>query len=414
MKKLANVQDVVDWRMCIGCGACLYICPSENIKLKNYLSEGIRPKVTNSNACSNCSDCLKVCPAVETDFDALRISPPKDNFGKDWGIITGIWEGYASDEEIRFKGSSGGVLTAIAAYCIEQGGMEGCLHIGQDEQDPVLNKTRLSRNRAELMKTFGSRYSPASVCDGLKHVEDADKPCVIIGRPSEAAAVSNAIKLRPKLAEKTGVVLSFFCAETPPTKATLSLMSKYQVKPENLEGLRYRGHGWPGYFTTRETDKDAEEEHLIYHDAWSYLQSFRPWSVHQWPDGTGELADITCGDPWYEKPDGKSPGFSLVIAKTEKGRKIVEDAMNSGYLNLKPAERWKLEKSQSGLLAKKGAVWGRRLAHRILGLPVTNFTGANLFHAWLHLTFHEKIASTLGTIRRIVQRGYLKRLVLKD
>ena len=56
--------------MCIGCGACVYICPSENIKLKNYLSRGIRPKVTNSNACSNCSDCLKVCPAVETDFDA--------------------------------------------------------------------------------------------------------------------------------------------------------------------------------------------------------------------------------------------------------------------------------------------------------------------------------------------------------
>lgn len=413
MRTLANAQDIVDWRMCIGCGACSYICPSENIELKNYLSVGIRPRVTDTKACANCSDCLKVCPAVETNFNALRATRPTDKFDKHWGPTVGIWEGYASNEEIRYKGSSGGVLTAIAAYCIEKENMSGCLHIGQDENNPILNKTRLSKSREDLMRTVGSRYSPASVCDSLDLVENSHAPCLIIGKPAEISAVRNAMKLRPRLSEKVGLTLSFFCAETPPTEATDSLVKHFGVDPTALTNLRYRGHGWPGYLNTTTLGGESKD-HWIYHKSWSYLQSFRPWSVHQWPDGSGELADITCGDPWYESPDGENPGFSLVIARTEKGRKIVEKAIKAGYLTLKPAERWKVTKSQQGLLAKKGSVWGRRIAHRILGLPVTKYKGAYLFNAWIALSLVEKTKSILGTIRRILQRGYLTKLQLKD
>jgi coenzyme F420 hydrogenase subunit beta len=91
---------------------------------------------------------------------------------------------------------------------------------------------------------------------------------------------------------------------------------------------------------------------MSYRESWGFLQSYRPWSVQMWPDGTGELADISCGDPWYEEPDGRNPGFSLVVARTERGKQMVESAMRDGYLELKPAEPWKLTKSQQGLLDK--------------------------------------------------------------
>jgi coenzyme F420 hydrogenase subunit beta len=155
---------------------------------------------------------------------------------------------------------------------------------------------------------------------------------------------------------------------------------------------------------------------MTYSESWAFLQRFRPWSVQLWPDGSGELADISCGDPWYEQPDGKNPGSSLILARTQKGLEIIKGAIEAGYLTAKSAELWKIEKSQPGLLKKKGAVWGRRLAMRLFGLPVTKLENAHLFHSWNQLSFAEKVRSTIGTVRRIISRKLYKplKLDLKD
>jgi len=242
MSKIKHLEDIVDWRLCLGCGACQYICPEHKISLINIVEEAIRPRRSDKE-CGTCDDCVAVCPSVETDLNQLFGSRKATEFERSWGAIDTIWEGYASDEEIRFKGSSGGALTALSAYCIEQAGMSGVLHIGQDPNNAVLNTTRLSRNREELMQATGSRYSPASACDRLDLVENSVKPCAVIGKPAEIAGVRKAVKLRPALAEKVGVTLSFFCAETPPTKATLSLLETFREEPSKLKAVRYRGHG---------------------------------------------------------------------------------------------------------------------------------------------------------------------------
>jgi hypothetical protein len=52
-------------------------------------------------------------------------------------------------------------LTALGAYCVAALGMHGVLHIAQDPDDPIRNRTRLSRTREELLAATGSRYSPA-------------------------------------------------------------------------------------------------------------------------------------------------------------------------------------------------------------------------------------------------------------
>ncbi|WP_421982336.1 Coenzyme F420 hydrogenase/dehydrogenase, beta subunit C-terminal domain [Roseibium sp.] len=324
-----------------------------------------------------------------------------------WGAITGIWEGYASDNETRYKASSGGALTAIAQYCLEVLEMPGVLHSGENRDDPIRNKTRLSRSREDLLEVLGSRYSPASVCDGLDLVEQASGPCVVIGKPVEIAATRNAMTLRPALEKNVGVTLSFFCAETPPTKATRSLLEKLGVVADTLTSLRYRGHGWPGYFVTQNASEEPKQ-HWIYDKTWAYLQQYRPWAVHQWPDGSGELADISCGDPWYEEPDGENPGFSLVVARTKLGKEIIEGAIEHGYLTASSAEVWKLEKSQAGLLRKKAAVWGRRQMHRVLCMPIANFKDLDLFTLWLDLPFRTKVRSTLGTMQRILRRRLWK------
>ena|GEM_PF-933874 len=83
----------------------------------------------------------------------------------------------------------------------------------------------------------------------------------------------------------------------------------------------------------------------------------------------------------------------------------MEEAIREAYLEVKTAEPWKLERSQWGLLQKKGSVWGRRLALRTLGLPVGRFEGMALLPIWLTLPPKEKLKSILGTYRRVISRG---------
>ena len=429
MPRIQKLSDVVDWRLCLGCGACAYICPDQKVSLFDFLDEGIRP-VPKDLDCATCRQCLDVCPGVQSDFSipernaasqldgssAPGRSPTSSefdaNFVKTWGPVVALWEGHATDDEIRFKGSSGGALTALAAYCLEQLGMHGVLHIGQDPSDPIRNRTRLSRTRSELLAATGSRYSPASVCNGLGLVEGAPAPCVIIGKPSEISAVRNARKMRPELDRKVGVTMSFFCAESPSTKGTTALLEKMGARPDQITDLRYRGFGWPGWFAPTRRGESEPFQRLTYRESWAFLQAYRPWSVQMWPDGSGELADISCGDPWYEEPDGRNPGFSLVVARTQRGREIIEGAVKAGYLSLRPAEAWKLEKSQAGLILKKGAVWGRRLASSVVGLPVTRFVGLDFSPSWRRLPFGGKLRGIFGTLRRIMVRKLFRRLDL--
>jgi len=420
MPKITSITDVVDWRLCIGCGACAYACPQGRVSMTDVFDEGLRPYV-DGGSCADCQDCLEVCPGVGVDYAGLQATtrdkdgqlefPADDAFGirRDWGPVTGIWEGYASDEEIRFKGSSGGALTALSLYCLEKESMHGVLHIAQKPDDPIRNQTQLSQTRTQLLAATGSRYAPASICNGLGMVENAPSPCVVIGKPSEIAAVRKAAVVRPKLAEKLGVTLSFFCAETPSTQATAKLIQQHDVDPNALASLRYRGNGWPGNFAPVKIDASEPAFQMTYRDSWAKLQAGRPWATQIWPDGSGELADISCGDPWYEEPDGANPGFSLVVARTRTGRRIVEGAIRDGYLKLTEAEPWKVGASQPGLLNKKANVWGRLLAMRLVGMPTPEYPGLNLFPLWKKLPIKQKFKSVVGTLTRIVQRKLYRR-----
>ena len=100
MSKIETVKDIVDWRLCLGCGACAYICP-QHIKLADQFDIGIRPEITKSTDCHECHECLDVCPSYSVDFGLLKNrsdyhSSVDEKTERNWGAITGIWEGYAT------------------------------------------------------------------------------------------------------------------------------------------------------------------------------------------------------------------------------------------------------------------------------------------------------------------------------
>jgi coenzyme F420 hydrogenase subunit beta len=310
-----------------------------------------------------------------------------------------VWEGYAADPEIRFNGSSGGAVTAIALFCLQHEQMAGVLHIGANLESPLQNVPVFSKNKEELLARTGSRYSPAAPCEKLKWIEQADSPCVFIGKPCDVAALRKSQSINQTLNDKIGLAVSIFCAGTPTTKGTYDLLATLGVKPQGVAEIRYRGYGWPGKVTVKVKGKNADVHQLSYSECWGkILSDFSQFRCLICPDATGEFADIACGDPWHRKIEQSQPGYSLVLVRTEKGREILHRAMRLGYVTLAPAHLSTLPRSQPALLNGRRTLFGRLLAMHLMRLPTPSFNGFSLIENWHQLKFWNRFRPVLAML----------------
>jgi coenzyme F420 hydrogenase subunit beta len=408
------VIDVAERQLCMGCGACAYVDPSR-LRMVDAVRQGRRPLAMASAAgAAPSAEALAVCPGV----DQSRIHDPATpgmapDLAESWGPVLEMWEGHATDEAMRFRASSGGAASALGAWAIERGGMHGMLHIAARADVPYLNETVISTNRAQIVERAGSRYAPASPCDGLQRVEDAPAPCVFVGKPCDCLAVARTRRIRPGLDAKLGLVIGIFCAGTPTTEGTLALLKRMGIEdPSKLKSLKYRGDGWPGKATAVvDVAGRLETRQLTYHESWGeVLVEHKQWRCNLCPDRTGESADISVGDPWWGGVPNEAPGRSLVLVRTERGRRILRQAVADGYLSLERAENWKLRASQVSFPQIRGSIWGRMMTLRLMLLPAPRYAGAALFKHWLReLSMMEKVKSFVGTARRTVSRGLRRR-----
>ena len=188
---------------------CAPVCPNGAIRLLDVEDQGLRPFV-DAEKCRQCGQCLDVCPGLGLCAGAPlkgAISELRD----EWGPVLEVWEGFASDPEIRFRGSSGGAATALALFCIDKRGFAGVLHVGSTPEKPLVNVPAISRNREQLLARTGSRYAPAAPCAGVGMLKSQESRYVFIGKPCDVAAVR---KWQSGGRENVGsidVTISIFC-----------------------------------------------------------------------------------------------------------------------------------------------------------------------------------------------------------
>ncbi len=407
---LLTIPEVADAQLCSGCGVCAGLSPERyrmidvpDVGKRPQRRDGTTPKPDQTEA-----DLLAACPGkgLEHRFDPKETALDR-SLRPTWGPVYEVWEGHATDSDIRFAGSSGGAATALALWALERGGMHGVLHTAADPQTPYLNTTVMSTSRDELLNAAGSRYAPASPAEGLPGILEAPAPCAFLGKPCDAAAVQHARRKRPDLDDKLGMVVAFFCAGTPSTNATIELMKRQGVKdPASVTGLRYRGNGWPGEWVVQWDDAGTPKQaSLSYAESWDFLQRSRQWRCYICPDHSGEFADIAVGDPWYRPTTEAQPGSSLLIARTRRGVEILHKAAEDGYLTLTLRDHSLLPRSQPNLRRTRGRLWGQLVAMHTARVPTPHFQGFPTFHEFLRMPPKAMAQSLFGTIRRLRRRA---------
>jgi coenzyme F420 hydrogenase subunit beta len=346
-------------------------------------------------------------------------APPAPEAGKDyshaaWGPVLEVWEGHATDPELRFKGSSGGVVSALALFCMEQKDYAGAVQVRARADQPLLNESVISRSRDDVLAASASRYAPASPCERLADLKDSDQPHVFIGKPCDVAGSKLLAAGQPSLKTSVALSISIFCAGTPSLAGSQELLNRLgvSVDDEILE-LRYRGRGWPGDMAVkfREAESgEVRESSTSYAEGWGdILQKHKQWRCQLCADHLGEHADLSVGDPWYRPVAEDEAGQSLIVVRTERGRRIVREAMRAGVLDLERRSLATLAASQPNLEKTRGAVFGRCLTARLARGKAPRYRGAGLHRVWWRaLSPLEKFRSIAGTLKRLLRKGLLR------
>lgn len=404
MRTITTVKDIVDYQLCTGCGLCSYIV-DEEIMLEN--SEGeYRPNYKDISA-KDQSLIVKTCPGINLNRADIEGQLTKLS-EKKWGKIIQVFESSATDTLIRFKGGSGGVVSALAQFALASGHYSGVLQVKSDKAYPLKNISNYSTTFDEIIESAGSRYAPASPLSSLSAVIRASKPSVIVGKPCDIAAVNNMEKFDAALRDKTPLKIAIFCAGVPSGRGNKEYLKDVTGREsESLSSLKYRGEGWPGTWKAEFADGNVFER--TYAESWSKLTKSRQWRCLICPDHSGEFADISVGDPWYREVQNGETGSSMVIVRTRKGLNFVNKAVENGIISREQIKEELIDDAQKNLLFNNTQLFGRLLALSIAFLPKPNYAGFKLYNNWNELSFKLKVMSVISTLKRIYTKKIYKR-----
>lgn len=326
--------------MCIGCGLCQSVAGPDVVRMELVESGTERPVVYGDLTHETVDRILDVCPG--TRVEGLPESEINDDTQHDlvWGPYQQMVLAYASDPDVRYQGSTGGVLSALGLYLVESGEVDFILHAKASETHPTFGERAISETAVEVLAAAGSRYGPTAPLIDVVEQLDKGRPFAFIGKPCDIAALRNLARYDARVDALVKYMLTPVCGGfMPPEGMARFLQQDLGIDPAQVSHLRYRGFGCPG--PTRVEMRDGSIHEKGYTDFWGTDESMwvLPFRCKVCPDGIGEAADIAASDTWPGgSPDpateADDPGTNALVIRSQRGQELVKRAVEAGFLTL--------------------------------------------------------------------------------
>jgi len=344
------LESVVNQELCTRCGCCAAVCPQNCISIDTHAVRG--------QSCITCGLCTKVCSGTGTDLRKTAENLFKGLYNEYVGQYIATYTGYSTDEAIREKATSGGVVTSLLVCLLEEGVIDGAVVVSFDEE-PWKTTYKIATTKEEIIESAQTKYqvTPLDVslkdCN-LRKIAVVGLPCVIQGLRK--------IQSHSAIGEKIAVLIGLFCWVNMEREATEFLLNRLNVTTEEVQSIEYRSGDYLGGFKVHLKDGSVK---FLEKECYNVLPLlFAPERCVYCPDFTNELADISVGDA---KSIQSEKGHTFVVTRSERGEELLKKCVDKKYIRTDTCDIEEIIQSESSsLLFKKGAY--RRIQKKKKGI----------------------------------------------
>ncbi|MCZ6528492.1 MAG: Coenzyme F420 hydrogenase/dehydrogenase, beta subunit C-terminal domain [Candidatus Dadabacteria bacterium] len=318
------MREIVDTGKCVGCAACVTICPTD---VFDYVDEN--PVDTRNDACVFCELCADVCPVLRPlDKDLQTLlgfkQPVKDEgFGPyNYAVIA-----RAKEKEFLEAGQDGGVTSALLVHALENGSINGAVLGDVLPENPQVGIQKLATTAEEIRACSGSRYTYSPNTVALIEAMQKDvRPLAVVGVPCQVDGVRqqqySSIRLEVAKWYQQNVVLiiGLFCSESFTHEHISYIAEEINVDPKDIVNVNVKG---------KVIIELRDGREII-----MKLKDFRPFA---------RPACLYCLDYAADHADSGVGGIGLngwtfVAVRTEAGHKFWQAAVDDDLFEIMPEE----------------------------------------------------------------------------
>jgi len=326
------VEDVHQRDLCIGCGACVELCPY----FKNYKGKTAQLFPCNLSR----GRCFAYCPKVEVDLDALyqlKWNTPYD--ASPLGPYREVLSAKAGPHMAEGAYQGGGAVSALMALALKKGVIDAAVLTDRQGLTPV---PRIVTEWTEVGRLAGSKFTAAPTLAGLNAAaKQGYKRLGVVGTPCQVTAVTQMLANPLEKEEHrvpVALAIGLFC------NWSLDMRQLSDLLDRKLEIAGIRAMDIPpppANIMSIETESGQVDIPL------SEIKPLIPHTCFTCLDMTSELADLSVG-----MHEGRK-NWNTLIVRSEEGGRLVDEAVAEGYLKTEPMPEATVEQLSKAAMAKK-------------------------------------------------------------
>ena len=389
-----NVNYTKNNRLCLGCGLCEDVCPTNSIQVKIDNGE-YRPTVDNSKCLGDqCSRCVKICPGLGVNLHELteKVLPQEGAVDNNYiGRYQQLYTGYCTDENIRFHSASGGMVTGVLIYLLEKRIINGAVVTRFSAKDNLTSETFIANTKEELIAARSSKYCPVSMQGIRKQIREAEGKYVIVGLPCHIHGFRKIEETDKKFKEHVFAYFGIYCSSGRTYNLTDYVLSRRGIGKETIKYFAYRDEGCLGSLVVKYAPQtkvtgsvNSSSPNILSNSERVYKESFGkyyctlrsffiPRRCHFCVDHFAELADISFGDVHIKPYSNDTIGVNSIVARTVEMNEVLKQAASEGFLRIEGITPDVLNSSQQMAKTKKHKYYSYVHLLRSLGQAVPQY-----------------------------------------
>lgn len=355
--KNKSIKDV-SCDKCVGCTACVNICPKNCIKMQ-VDQEGFAYPVIDAEQCINCGRCYKACPTIKNEKQKY--------YPRALGMIN-------RSQRIREESSSGGIFYNLGRFIIEEGGVVCAATL----DDGMRVKHILVDDIREMECLMKSKYVQSDLGNCYSQILELltqGKKVLFVGTPCQVCGLRTFLGKEYENLFRVDLI----CHGVPSPQIWREFVENIEnEKHSKCNSVSFRNRtleGWKNFgmkieFEDGSTYIDTQKQNPY---MFGFLKGYidRKCCYDCQFKGINRCSDLTIGDFWsvdkYEKGFNDNKGTSLVYVNTLKGKKMIEEIKNYFYIRkIEEKNFWDLNiaYSQSTLCVKNREKFFRKYIRR--------------------------------------------------